>query len=154
MSFKNSKKAIAMMYVESNLGDILLMKEMLKRSDLPFHLTVVRDGEKAIQMLKTADPFAEHEIPDLILLDLHLPRLSGLEILATIRKMERYENLPVVIMGPTKKDRDIQAAYANQADLFLVKPTDLEHLGVVLRQIEAFCLSHYSHSKPQAKKVV
>jgi chemotaxis family two-component system response regulator Rcp1 len=141
ISLKNVKKSIEILHVEDNAGDAVLMKEILKTSQFPIHLTLARDGEKALEILKDASEFSGKGKPDIILLDLSLPGLNGLEVLAHIRKNKNLEDTPVLIMSASQSDQDLQSAYQNQANFYIVKPMDMKHFSVVMTYIEKFWLS-------------
>ncbi|HTA75546.1 MAG TPA: response regulator [bacterium] len=141
VSLKDSKKTIEILHVEDNAGDALLMKELLKTSSFPIHLSVARDGETALDMLRDGKAFSGKGKPDIVLLDISLPRLSGLEVLAEIRKDKNLHEVPVLIMSASQKDQDLQNAYQNQANFYIVKPMDMDHFSVVMTYIEKFWLS-------------
>ncbi len=141
VSLNDTKKTIEILHVEDNAGDVLLMKELLKTSNFPIHLSVARDGEAALDMLREGTAFAGKGKPDIVLLDLSLPRLSGLEVLAEIRKDKNLREVPVLIMSASQKDQDLQNAYQNQANFYIVKPMDMDHFSVVMTYIEKFWLS-------------
>jgi CheY-like chemotaxis protein len=140
-SLEDVKKSIEILHVEDNAGDALLIKELFKTSKFPIHLTLARDGEVALDILEDAKAFSGKGKPDIILLDLSLPRLSGFDVLGRIRKNENLEDVPVLIMSGSQKDQDLKSAYENQANFYIVKPMDMTHLSVVMTYIEKFWLS-------------
>jgi CheY-like chemotaxis protein len=140
-SLSSSKKNIEILHVEDNAGDALLMKELFKTSQFPVHLTVARDGEDALDILHKAKAFSGKGKPDIILLDLSLPGLSGFEVLAEIRKNKNLADTPVLIMSASQKDQDLKSAYENLANFYIVKPMDMKHFSVVMTYIEKFWLS-------------
>ncbi|SRR5665213_269190 len=137
----DTKRSIEILHVEDNAGDALLMKELFKNSKFPVHLTVARDGEEALDVLADAKAFLGKGKPDIILLDLGLPGLNGFEVLAEIRKNKNLEDVPVLIMSASQKDRDLKSAYEHQANFYIVKPMDMKHFSVVITYIEKFWLS-------------
>jgi CheY-like chemotaxis protein len=141
VSLSSTKKSIEILHVEDNAGDALLMKELFKTSQFPVHLTVARDGEDALDILRKAKAFSGKGKPDIILLDLSLPGLSGLEVLAEIRKDKNLADTPVLIMSASQKDQDLKSAYEHQANFYIVKPMDMKHFSVVMTYIEKFWLS-------------
>jgi two-component system, chemotaxis family, response regulator Rcp1 len=141
ISIKDVQKHIEILHVEDSAGDALLMKELFKTSRFPIHLTLARDGETALMMLKDKAAFSGKGKPDIILLDLSLPRLSGLELLATIRKSKHLDEVPILIMSASQKDQDLQTAYQNHANFYIVKPLDMDHFSVVMTYIEKFWLA-------------
>jgi two-component system, chemotaxis family, response regulator Rcp1 len=140
-SLKDTQKSIEILHVEDNAGDAMLMKELFKTSRFPIHLTLARDGETALNMLKDTTAFSGKGKPDIILLDLSLPRLSGLEVLEEIRKSKNLQEVPVLIMSASQKDEDLQTAYQNHANFYIVKPMDMDHFSVVMTYIEKFWLA-------------
>jgi len=139
-SVKDAQKKIEILHVEDNAGDALLMKELFKTSRFPIHLTLARDGETALTMLKDANAFSGKGKPDIILLDLTLPRLSGLDLLGEIRKNKNLHEVPVLIMSASQKNQDLQTAYQNHANFYIVKPLDMDHFSVVMTYIEKYWL--------------
>ncbi len=140
-SLKNDPKSIEILYIEDNPGDALLMKEIFKTSRFPIHLQVARDGEQALGMLRSGNLFASKSAPDIILLDLNLPGMTGHEVLAEIRKNENFKEIPVLIMSSSHRDQDLLSAYQNQANFYIVKPMNMDHFSVVMTYIENFWLS-------------
>ncbi len=138
---KNTKKNIEILHVEDNAGDALLVKELLKISKFPVRVTLARDGEKALEVLGDSGAFSGKGKPDIILLDLSLPGLSGFEVLTEIRKNKKLADIPVLIMSGSQKDQDLKSAYEHQANFYIVKPMDMKHFSVVLTYIENFWLS-------------
>jgi CheY-like chemotaxis protein len=141
VSVKDAPKHIEILHVEDNAGDAMLMKELFKTSRFPIRLTLARDGETALKMLKDAGSFSGKGKPDIILLDLTLPRLSGLEVLTSVRKTKNMDEVPILIMSASQKDQDLQTAYQNHANFYIVKPMDMEHFSVVMTYIEKFWLA-------------
>ncbi len=137
---KTAKKPIEILLVEDNLGDVILMREILRLSRFPIHLKVARDGEEALAVLQQAEDFSDKGKPDLILLDLSLPLLSGHEVLAKIRKDPVLKDIPVLIMSGSSSDDDLREAYQHNANFYIVKPMDVEHFAVVISYIENFWL--------------
>ena len=141
VSLKDTQKKIEVLHVEDNAGDAMLIKELFKTSNFPINLTLARDGKTALDVLKNATAFSGKGKPDIILLDLTLPELSGLEVLAAIRKTKNLEEVPVLIMSASQKDQDLQTAYQNHANFYIVKPMDMEQFSVVMTYIEKFWLA-------------
>jgi CheY-like chemotaxis protein len=140
-SVNDDSKKIEILHVEDNAGDAMLMKELFKTSRFPIRLTLARDGETALNMLNDTNAFSGKGKPDIILLDLSLPRLSGLELLEEIRKNKNLREVPVLIMSASQKDQDLQTAYQNHANFYIVKPVDMDHFAVVMTYIEKFWLA-------------
>lgn len=141
------QRPIEILLVEDNPGDVLLVQEMLKRSRFPVSVGVARNGEEALVYLRRKEPFASVKDPDLVLLDLNLPRIDGQEVLAEIRKEPTFRNLPVLILTSSRNDQDIQKAYQSQANFYLVKPMDLSEFPALMEYLEDFWFKNISEQK-------
>jgi len=126
--------------VEDSQGDAELMVEALSESDLPLRVTVVDDGEKAIQYLRRQDPYRGSPRPDLILLDLHLPRKNGHEVLAEIKQDDSLRLIPVICLTAFDTEEAIRGAYDLHANCCVRKPSDLEQFAHAVKRIETFWL--------------
>lgn len=131
--------AIHILLVEDNPGDVDLAKEALRQFKTRHTLQVEADGTRALEFLFEADRGAGR-LPDLILLDLNLPRTDGREVLATIKNHERLGSIPVIVLTSSNAERDLRQAYQLHANCFLTKPTDLELFFAMFEQIERFWL--------------
>jgi CheY-like chemotaxis protein len=129
-------KEVHILLVEDNEGDIILTKEALKDAKIGNDISVAMDGEQALRMLETAVV-----LPDLILLDINLPRLNGLEVLAIIKRDNRLKDIPVIILTTSSAEKDILSSYAHHADRFITKPVDLPRFIEVIKTIEDFLIS-------------
>ena len=139
MSDANRMKELAEIFlVEDNSGDILLTREALKASRPWNHLNVVRDGVEALSYLRREGEFSGSVRPDLILLDLNLPRKDGREVLAEIKNDEDLKRIPVVVLTISEADEDILKAYGEHANCCITKPVDLHKFITVVNSIEAF----------------
>ena len=127
--------------VEDNPGDVRLTREALRESSLPSRLSVAGDGVEALAFLRREGKYAEAPRPDLILLDLKLPRKGGLEVLAAIKADERLKQIPVVVLSSSTAPDDISRAYQLQASCYVTKPADLDHYVSVVQSIEGYCFS-------------
>jgi CheY-like chemotaxis protein len=124
--------------VEDNPGDIFLTREALKSSRLWNHLSVVRDGVEALSYLRREGEFSGSVRPDLILLDLNLPRKNGGEVLEEIKAEEDLKRIPVVVLTSSQADEDILKAYGEHANCCITKPVDLQKFITVINSIEDF----------------
>jgi two-component system, chemotaxis family, response regulator Rcp1 len=124
-------RPLEILLVEDNPGDVRLTREALKDWGHPTRLTVAADGVQALEALRH-DP-AEGQLPDMILLDLNLPRLGGREVLHAIKSSSTLRHIPVIILSSSDDGDDVQAAYDLQANCYVVKPVDLD------RYLEAIC---------------
>jgi len=131
-------KEIHILLVEDNEGDIVLAREALKEARIKNRITVITDGEKALEYLFCND---NNRKPDLILLDMNLPKVNGLEVLAKIKADEALKIIPVVMLTTSTSEQDVLNAYRNYVNCYINKPIDLEEFIVVIRNIENFWLN-------------
>ena len=127
--------------VEDNPGDVRLTVEALGESAVQHRLSVARDGVEALAMLRRKTPYGDAARPDLILLDLNLPRQDGRDVLAEIKGDVTLRTIPVVVLTTSRADRDVQQCYALHANCYIAKPVDLDQFIAVLRAIELFWLT-------------
>ena len=132
---------IEILLVEDNPGDVDLAREALENSKIRNTLSVVGDGEEALAFLHRSGKYAAAPRPDLILLDLNLPRKSGREVLAEIKSDDYFKRIPVVVLTVSKDEEDILASYNLHANCFITKPIDLHQFLRVVRAIEDFWLT-------------
>ncbi len=130
-----------LLLVEDNYGDILLTEEALKSCKLANRLHIARDGEEALKMLRKEPPHAEQTTPDLILLDLNLPRKDGREVLAEIKGSPELAKIPVVILTGSHAELDVVKSYELNANCYVVKPLNFEQLKGVVGSIQEFWFS-------------
>ena len=133
-----SDPPIEILLIEDNPGDVRLTQEMFRDSRLRNHLSVATDGAVALAMLRREGPYAGAVRPDLILLDLNLPRMNGRQVLAAIKNDDLLRRIPVVVLTTSRAEEDIQQSYALHADRFLTKPLNLDEFAVVVTSIEDF----------------
>jgi chemotaxis family two-component system response regulator Rcp1 len=127
--------------VEDNPGDARLTREVFAEGRITNDLHVVSDGVEALRFLRAEGPYAGAPRPDLILLDLNLPRMDGREVLATIKADPALRTIPVVVLSTSAADRDIDQSYQLHANSFITKPVDLDQFITVVRSIESFWLT-------------
>jgi len=132
---------IEILLVEDNPGDARLAFEALKDSKLKNNLYLATDGVEAMDFLRKRGKFIDVPRPDLILLDLNLPRKDGREVLAEIKNDENLKRIPVVILTISKAEEDILKSYNLHANCYVTKPLDLDQFIKVVRSIEDFWLS-------------
>lgn len=131
-------KPIDILLVEDNPGDARLTREALAQSKVRNVLHHARDGEEALAFLRHQGRFAESPTPDLVLLDLNLPRRDGREVLEDIKGDPKLMHIPVVILTSSQAEEDILRSYRLHANCFITKPVDLEQLTKVVQGIEQF----------------
>jgi CheY-like chemotaxis protein len=132
---------VDILLVEDNAGDARLMKEALAEAKIRNRLHVVTDGVEALAYLRLQNGFAGAERPDLILLDLNMPRQDGRQVLAEIKKDEDLRRIPVVILSTSQAEADVARAYDLHANCYITKPLDVERLIAVVKSIEDFWLT-------------
>lgn len=134
-------KIINILLVEDNPGDIRLTKEVLKEGKIRNKLDVVTDGEEAILYLKKTGFYKEATTPDIILLDLNLPKKDGREVLAEIKTDPLLMLIPVIVLTTSAAEQDILNMYAHHANCYITKPVDFNQFINVIKSIEDFWLS-------------
>jgi len=134
-------KPIEILLIEDNPGDIDLTRMALETSKIYNALSVVNDGEEAMAFLRKKGDYAEARRPDLVLLDLNLPRKSGREVLAEIKSDDDLKQIPVVILTTSKNEEDIIKSYNLHANCYITKPIDLKQFIKVVQSIEDFWLT-------------
>ncbi len=132
---------IEILLVEDNPGDIQLTREVFKEAKIPTHLHVVEDGQSAIDFLYHRQNYINAPRPDLILLDLNLPKKNGLEVLAEIRTDSLFRTIPIIILTTSQSEKDILKSYQLQANCFITKPFGLEEFIAVVQAIRDFWLT-------------
>ncbi|HEY0195949.1 MAG TPA: response regulator [Methanobacterium sp.] len=129
------------MLVEDNPGDIRLIKELFKDADVRNQVNVAFDGEEALQMLHQEGKFTTMSLPDLILLDLNLPKKDGKEVLREIKNDHRLMYIPVIVLTTSEAKKDIIETYQYSANSFITKPVDLDRFVRVIEAIQEFWLN-------------
>jgi two-component system, chemotaxis family, response regulator Rcp1 len=133
--------SIQVLLVEDNPGDVRLTKEALKEGKLLNQLTVVGDGVEALSFLRKEGKYADAVQPELILLDLNLPKKDGREVLAEIKADPNLRRIPVVVLTTSSAEEDILRIYDLHANCYITKPVDLEQFMGVVKSIEDFWVS-------------
>ena len=141
MKLSFSRKIAEILLVEDNPGDVRLMKEAFREAKVEKNLTVVNDGVEALAFLKKQVPYQNATRPDMILLDLNLPKKHGQEVLQEIKSDPNLRRIPVVILTTSKTEQDILKTYDLHANCYISKPVDLEQFIKVIRTIEDFWLT-------------
>lgn len=132
---------IEILMIEDNPGDVRLTQEALKENKMYNCLHVVRDGVEAMAFLRQEGEYADAPRPDLILLDLNLPRKDGREVLAEIKADENLKRIPVVILTSSQAEEDVLKTYNLHANCYVTKPVDLDQFIRVVKSIEEFWLT-------------
>ncbi len=131
-------RPIELFLVEDNPGDIRLAKEMFKEVNLKLNLTVAEDGVQAMDYLKKACSDPRIPMPELIILDLNLPKKDGREVLAEIKTDPDLKRIPVIVLTSSTSSEDVSKAYGEHANCYIAKPVDLEEFARIVRVIEEF----------------
>ena len=137
----NRNKPITILMAEDNATDVMITKEALVHAKLLNTLHVVNDGIEAMDFLHRRGKYPKAPRPDLILLDLNMPRKNGQEVLAEIKADDKLKFIPVVILTTSKAEEDVLKAYGLHANCYVVKPVDFEVFAEVIRSIEQFWFS-------------
>jgi CheY-like chemotaxis protein len=129
---------IEILLIEDNPGDVRLTQEALREGKVINNLNVVSDGEAALEFLRRKGPYAKATRPDVILLDLNLPRKDGREVLAEIKEDPDLKRIPVVVITSSSAEEDVLRSYNLHANCYISKPVDLEQFIAVVKSIEDF----------------
>ena len=131
-------RPVEILLVEDSPTDVLLAQEALEHAKVLNNLHYVPDGVEALNYLRRQPPYADAVVPDLILLDLNLPRKDGREVLAEIKNDEELKRIPVVVLTTSKAEEDIHRAYGLHANCYITKPVDFDQFANVVKAIESF----------------
>jgi CheY-like chemotaxis protein len=141
MTTPDSYEPIDVLLVEDDAGDVLLIREAFEHNKVHNTLAVVSDGVDAIAYLRRQGEHANARRPDLVLLDLNLPRKDGREVLAEIKGDPDLRSIPVVVLTTSKAEEDVLRSYDLHANAYVTKPVDFERFIDVVRQIDEFFVS-------------
>ena len=133
-------RPVNILLIEDNPGDVRLTREAFKETQIDVNLSVAMDGVEALQMLRIKPPFEDNSIPDLILLDLNLPKLDGREVLEAIKSDQKLKIIPVVVLSTSTAEEDILHSYQLHVNCYLNKPVDFDSFCEMVKKIEAFWL--------------
>ncbi|MCB0653639.1 MAG: response regulator [Saprospiraceae bacterium] len=133
-----SKRQVNILLIEDNSGDIWLTREAFKQSNKNTNLEVVTDGVEAYNYLKKKDPYQDKPLPDLILLDLNLPKWDGRDVLEKVKTDEDLKHIPIIILTTSNAKKDVINCYKLYANCFITKPVDYESFFLIIQQIEGF----------------
>lgn len=134
----SESSSLVILLVEDSPADVLMTREALEQNQLATELHVVEDGVEALEFLRRQGPFASAPRPDLILLDLNLPRMDGREVLAEIKADESLRVIPLVILTTSKADEDVLRAYDSHANCYVAKPLDFDQFAHAVNSIQQF----------------
>jgi chemotaxis family two-component system response regulator Rcp1 len=141
MSLGSTVEVAEILLVEDNPGDVRLTLEASKENKMYNNISVAKDGVEALAFLRREGNYADAPRPDIIMLDLNLPRKDGREVLAEIKSDENLKRIPVIILTTSQAEEDILRAYGLNANCYITKPVDLDRFITVVKSIEDFWLS-------------
>lgn len=134
-------KSIHVLLVEDNEGDVFLTTEALEDSKFVEEISVARDGQEALDYVFKTNGFEDRNTPDLILLDVNLPKKSGHEVLAELKVHATYKRIPVIMLTTSSSRRDIDLSYENHANCYITKPVDVTDFLEAMSAIERFWMN-------------
>lgn len=133
-----ASRSIEILMIEDNPGDVRLTREAMRQAKLDNRLNVVGDGVQALAYLRRQGEYGSAPRPDLILLDLNLPRMDGREVLAEIKADPEFKSIPVVVLTTSSSAQDVERIYALHANCYISKPVDFDKFMQVVQQIDEF----------------
>jgi CheY-like chemotaxis protein len=133
-----ARPPLGVLLVEDDPGDVLIAREALRASDVDSRLSVVSDGVEALAYLRNKGSYRDAPRPDLILLDLNLPRKSGHEVLAEVKADLSLRTIPVVVLTTSRSAEDVTRSYQLHANVYVTKPVDFDDFTEVVKQIDNF----------------
>ncbi len=133
-----TRRPLSILLVDDDPGDVLMIQEALEASDSTRDVNVVNDGDEALAYLRRLEPFTSATRPDVMLLDLNMPRMSGHEVLAEVKADESLRSIPVVILTTSQAPADVRESYTRYANAYVTKPINLDDLMDVVGRINDF----------------
>lgn len=134
-------RVVEILLIEDSPGDVRLTREALREANVRNHLSIATDGVEALAILRREGAYAAAPRPDIILLDLNLPRKDGRQVLTEIKADERLRRIPIVVLTTSLDEEDVRRAYDLGANCYIAKPVDLDQFLVVIQAIESFWLT-------------
>ncbi|MCS4433191.1 response regulator [Aquiflexum gelatinilyticum] len=134
-------KPIHILLVEDNEGDIFMIREAFEDFKIKNKISVANDGKEAIDFLLKENKYKEIEEPDLVILDINLPKKSGHEVLKSIKENPKTQHIPVIMLSTSSSEKDITLSYQNRANCFITKPVEADEFMKAITSIEEFWLS-------------
>ncbi|MEU7927014.1 response regulator [Micromonospora sp. NPDC049801] len=134
----DSPQPVRILVVDDDPGDVLMIEEALADSDVEKIIDVVSDGEEAMEFLRAEGRHSGARRPDVILLDLNMPRMDGRQVLGAVKQDEDLRTIPIVVLTTSNADTDIVGSYTLQANAYVTKPIDLDDFNDVVRRIDEF----------------
>ncbi|MEU4775427.1 response regulator [Micromonospora sp. NPDC023633] len=134
----DSPSPVRILVVDDDPGDVLMIEEALADSDVDKVIDVVSDGQEAMEFLRREGRHTDARRPDVILLDLNMPRMDGRQVLGEVKSDEDLRTIPIVVLTTSNADTDIVGSYTLQANAYVTKPIDLDDFNDVVRRIDEF----------------
>lgn len=141
MLFNEVKQPIRILLIEDNEGDILLTTDALREGKIDNDVSIAKDGWEAVQMLDQKGKYSNEPTPDLVLLDVNLPKMNGHEVLHHIKNSDKLKHIPVIMLTTSSAESDVFRSYQNHANCYITKPVDLNNFLEVIESIESFWIS-------------
>lgn len=138
MNDLSEARPVEILLVEDDEGDVLLTTEALEASKITNNMHVARNGEEALRFLRREGDYASSPRPDIVLLDLNLPRLDGREVLAQIKADDELRRIPIVVLTTSEAEEDILRSYDLHANAYVTKPVDFDRFLQVIQRIDEF----------------
>ncbi|MEW2445546.1 response regulator [Micromonospora marina] len=135
---QTSPSPVRILVVDDDPGDVLMIEEALADSDVDKVIEVVADGQEAMEFLRREGRHTEAQRPDVILLDLNMPRMDGRQVLGEVKGDESLRTIPIVVLTTSNADTDVVSSYTLQANAYVTKPIDLDDFNDVVRRIDEF----------------
>jgi CheY-like chemotaxis protein len=137
----SGQRVVEILLVEDDPGDVLMTREAFEDYKIANHLSVVYDGVSALEFLRKEGAHAGAPTPDLVLLDLNLPKMDGLQVLSVVKSDPALRHIPIVVLTTSEAEEDIIGSYSLHANAYVTKPVDFERFIDVVRQIDEFFVS-------------
>ncbi|MBL0887447.1 response regulator [Myceligenerans indicum] len=136
-----NRRPIEILLVEDDPGDVLMTQEAFAEHASPVHVSVAGDGVAALDFLRKQGEWVDAPEPDLVLLDLNLPRMDGMEVLAVVKNDPMLRHIPIVVLTTSDAQEDVVGSYSLHANAYVTKPVDFDKFQAVVRQIDEFFVS-------------
>ena len=150
MSTINIKnKPAEILLIEDNIGDVLLTKEAFQKTQFEYNLRIAKDGAEALKILYREDQYNNYPLPDLILLDLNLPKVDGREVLEQIKTDHNLKNIPVIVLSGSEAESDMTSSYNLHANSYVVKPDNFDDFIEIVTSIENYWFEKNSVNVPE-----
>lgn len=140
-TIQNKSRPAEILLVEDNRGDVILAKKAFEKAKISNHITVASDGMQALAVLRREGEYANATMPDIILLDLNLPKKNGNAVLEEIKSDPALKRIPVVILTSSRAALDVNQSYGCHANSYIIKPVDLEKFSEIVATFEKFWFS-------------